>query len=116
MSNTGVLKVKYGERGSERTTVYPDSFTCAVCAGLLYGCYPSIAVCAGRNKGEGWTVIRVFPRVDNTKLMELFRKGVEGQWSAAQIDWEYPLLLDRQEQTALAHVLTPVYLGEQTAM
>jgi len=48
--------------------------------------------------------------------MELFRKGVEGQWSAAQIDWEYPLLLDRQEQTALAHVLTPVYLGEQTAM
>src|SRR5262245_62500883 len=48
--------------------------------------------------------------------MELFRKGVEGQWSAAQIDWEGPLLLDRQEQQALAHVLTPVYLGEQTAM
>jgi hypothetical protein len=61
-------------------------------------------------------VIRVFPRVDNTKLMELFRKGVEGQWSTAQIDWERPLLLDPHEQIALAHVLTPVYLGEQTAM
>jgi ribonucleotide reductase beta subunit family protein with ferritin-like domain len=61
-------------------------------------------------------VIRVFPNVDDTKLLELFRKGVEGQWSAAQIDWEWPLLLDRQEQRALAHVLTPVYFGEQTAM
>ena len=48
--------------------------------------------------------------------MALFRKGVEGQWSAAQIDWEQPLLLDPQEQKALAHVLTPIYLGEQTAM
>lgn len=61
-------------------------------------------------------MIRVFPRVDNTKLMELFRKGVEGQWSAAQLDWKRPLLLNRHEQAALAHVLTPVYLGEQTAM
>ena len=61
-------------------------------------------------------MIRVFPRVNDTKLMDLFRKGVEGQWSAALIDWERPLLLDRHEQRALAHVLTPVYLGEQTAM
>ena len=61
-------------------------------------------------------MIRVFPCVDDTKLMELFRKGVEGQWSAALIDWERPLVLDRHEQRALAHVLTPVYLGEQTAM
>lgn len=61
-------------------------------------------------------MIRVFPCVDDTKLMELFRKGVEGQWSAALIDWEHPLQLDRHEQRALAHVLTPVYLGEQTAM
>ena len=61
-------------------------------------------------------MIRVFPRMDDKKLMALFRKGVEGQWSAAQIDWEQPLLLDHQEQKALAHVLTPIYLGEQTAM
>jgi len=61
-------------------------------------------------------VIRVFPRIDDTKLMDLFRKGVEGQWSATLIDWECPLRLDRHEQRALAHVLTPVYLGEQTAM
>ncbi len=61
-------------------------------------------------------MIQVFPRIDDAKLMELFRKGVEGQWSAALIDWECPLLLDHREQQALAHILTPVYLGEQTAM
>jgi hypothetical protein len=59
---------------------------------------------------------RVFPRIEDMKLMELFRKGVEGQWSPAQIDWECPLRLTRQEQQALAHVLTPVYFGEHTAM
>jgi len=48
--------------------------------------------------------------------MELFRKGVEGQWSASQLDWDQPLLLDRAEREAFAHVLTPVYLGEQAAM
>ncbi len=61
-------------------------------------------------------VIRVFPRIENAKLMDLFRKGVEGQWSAAEIDWTQPLSLDRHEQRALAMVLTPIYLGEQTAM
>lgn len=61
-------------------------------------------------------MIRVFPRVDDTKLMELFRKGVEGQWSAALIDWEHSIQLDRHERRAFARVLTPVYLGEQTAM
>jgi hypothetical protein len=71
---------------------------------------------AGSEKGEWWTVIRVFPNIDNTQLMELFRKGVEGQWSASQLQWDQPLLLDRQEKEAFAHVLTPVYLGEQAAM
>ncbi len=61
-------------------------------------------------------MIRVFPHIENAKLMNLYRKGVEGQWSAAQIDWEHPLGLSRHEQQALAHVLTPVYLGEQAAM
>lgn len=61
-------------------------------------------------------MIRVFPCVDNTKLLELFRKGVEGQWSAAVIDWDQPLGLSQAEQQAFAHVLTPIYLGEQTAM
>ncbi len=70
----------------------------------------------GREKGEWRNVIRVFPRIDNTRLMELFRKGVEGQWSASQLDWERPVLLDRHEREAFAHVLTPVYLGEQAAM
>ena len=61
-------------------------------------------------------MIRVFPRIENAQLMELFRKGVEGQWSATEIDWTQPLALDLHEQRALAMVLTPIYLGEQTAM
>jgi len=65
---------------------------------------------------EGWIVIRVFPHIEDAKLMSLYHKGVEGQWSSAQLNWEYPLGLDRQEQQALGHVLTPIYLGEQTAM
>lgn len=61
-------------------------------------------------------MIRVFPRIDDSKVMELFRKGVEGQWPAALIDWEHPIRLDHHERRAFARVLTPVYLGEQTAM
>ncbi len=61
-------------------------------------------------------MIRVFPCIDNVKLMELFRKGVEGQWSTSHLHWDQPLLLNRDEKEAFAHVLTPVYLGEQAAM
>ena len=61
-------------------------------------------------------MIRVFPRIENAKLMDLYRKGVEGQWSASQIDWSQKLALGARERAALAKVLTPIYLGEQTAM
>jgi hypothetical protein len=61
-------------------------------------------------------MIRVYPQIDDTRLMELFRKGVEGQWSAETLDWEEPLGLDRIERGALAAILSPVYMGEQTAM
>ena len=61
-------------------------------------------------------MIQVFPCIDNAKLMELFRKGVEAQWSAAEIDWEQPLHMNAAEQRGFAQVLTPVYLGEQAAM
>jgi hypothetical protein len=83
---------------------------------LLYGCFLLVLQGVECETEEGWIVIRVFPHIENAKLMNLYRKGVEGQWSAAQLDWEYPLGLDCQEQQALGHVLTPVYLGEQTAM
>ena len=48
--------------------------------------------------------------------MLLYKKGVEGQWSADEIDWDLPLKLYAEERVALARLLTPVYLGEQTAM
>ncbi len=61
-------------------------------------------------------MIRVFPKLENKKLMDLFHKGVEGQWSAAHVSWDTPIQLDRHERAALGAFLSPVYLGEQTAM
>ena len=61
-------------------------------------------------------MIRIFPRLEDEKLLLLYKKGVEGQWSADEIDWDLPLKLHSEERVALARLLTPVYLGEQTAM
>ena len=61
-------------------------------------------------------MLRVFPELrDDDPILSLFHKGVKGQWSASEIDWTLPVL-DGDEATAFARILTPVYLGEQTAM
>ncbi|KUO97086.1 long-chain fatty aldehyde decarbonylase [Ferroacidibacillus organovorans] len=49
-------------------------------------------------------------------ILSLFQKGVKGQWSADEFDWTLPTRFDASEATSFARVLTPVYLGEQTAM
>lgn len=81
------------------------------------GCFAACLLHTTNGPREGLRiVIQVFPRIDNAKLMDLFRKGVAGQWSATEIDWAHPLVLDRHEKRAFAMVLTPIYLGEQMAM
>lgn len=61
--------------------------------------------------------MRVFPDLqDDDPILALFHKGVKGQWSASDFDWTLPFHLGPSEATAFARILTPVYLGEQTAM
>jgi len=61
-------------------------------------------------------ILRVFPDLKDERLMSLFYKGVKAQWASDSVDWSMPVGFDEEEKTALAHLLTPVYLGEQTAM
>ncbi|MCL6595408.1 MAG: hypothetical protein K6V73_04260 [Firmicutes bacterium] len=61
-------------------------------------------------------ILRVFPDLKDERLMALFYKGVKAQWASDSVDWTAPIGLSEEQKTALAHVLTPVYLGEQTAM
>lgn len=62
-------------------------------------------------------MIQIMPKVDQGDLfVRLFHKAVANQWSSDDVDWEAPLGLEPRQAIALTRVLTPVYLGEQTAM
>lgn len=62
-------------------------------------------------------MIRIFPKLDENDLyLRLFRKAIASQWSSDDVDWEAPVGLTPRQARALTRVLTPVYLGEQTAM
>jgi len=62
-------------------------------------------------------MIRIQPAYDpNDAFARLFRKAVGSQWSADDVDWEAPLGLQARQAVALTRVLSPVYLGEQSAM
>ncbi|PSR36425.1 MAG: hypothetical protein C7B44_09125 [Sulfobacillus thermosulfidooxidans] len=61
-------------------------------------------------------MIKVFPRFDEDLLVRLFHKGVKAQWSTADVDWNDPIQFSPSQSLALARMLTPVYLGEQSAM
>lgn len=62
-------------------------------------------------------MIRLFPRIDEEDLIvRLFHKAVNNQWSSDTLAWDSPLGLSPRQAEALANVITPVYLGEQSAM
>jgi len=61
-------------------------------------------------------MFRLFPDLDEDLLLNLFHKGAHVQWTSRDLDWDDPLELDPDQCRALAHLLTPVYLGEQSAM
>lgn len=61
-------------------------------------------------------MIKIFPQFEEDLLIRLFHKGVKAQWIVSDVEWQQPLMMDGDEARALAHMLTPVYLGEQSAM
>jgi hypothetical protein len=61
-------------------------------------------------------VIRVFPRIDDQRYLRLFHIGAQHTWTAKDVDWTLPQGLGEREKKALARLITPIYLGEQSAM
>ncbi|MBX5464198.1 MAG: hypothetical protein IRZ26_01435 [Clostridia bacterium] len=61
-------------------------------------------------------MIELFPRLEEDVFLTLYQKARKSQLTSLDFDWEAPSGFDRREIQALARVLTPVYLGEQSAM
>ena len=61
-------------------------------------------------------MIQVNPELDDDELLRLFEKGIHAQWGQDAIDWGGMASVSPAVREAVAAVLTPVYLGEQTAM
>jgi P-aminobenzoate N-oxygenase AurF len=70
----------------------------------------------GHARPSAFRVARVFPDLPDDLLLNLFHKGVKVQWTSRNLDWESPVVMSERKRQALAHLLTPVYFGEQTAM
>src|ERR671930_2619442 len=58
----------------------------------------------------------VWPDLSDERSVSLFHKGVKGQWAADTFDWSKDVGMDKFERTSLARLLTPVYVGEETAL
>jgi hypothetical protein len=62
-------------------------------------------------------VLKLNPKLDDNDLfLRLFHKGIKAQWSVDDVSWDDPLQFDAQQARSLARLLSPVYLGEQSAM
>ncbi len=62
------------------------------------------------------SVVRIFPDLEDDLLINLFHKAARMQWTSRDLDWGQSLQMSPRQNQALARMLTPVYLGEQTAM
>lgn len=61
-------------------------------------------------------MIHVDPMLTDDEFLRLFEKGINSQWGSDQIDWGQIDGIAPAKKLALGQLLTPVYLGEQTAM
>lgn len=61
-------------------------------------------------------VVRIFPDLEEDLLLNLFHKAAKVQWTSRDLDWSAEMPMTPRQKEGLAHMLTPVYLGEQTAM
>lgn len=61
-------------------------------------------------------MIHVDPAMDDEEFLKLFEKGINAQWGTDQIDWGQVENISPHQKEALGQLITPVYLGEQTAM
>jgi hypothetical protein len=61
-------------------------------------------------------LVEMFPSLDDERYLRLFHIAAHHTWTAATFDWSLPDGLGPRERMALARLITPIYLGEQTAM
>lgn len=62
-------------------------------------------------------IYKVLPDLSRQRHMKIWHKALRSQWSAADIDWTKPQrIADRGRRDQLARVLTPVLMGEQSAL
>jgi hypothetical protein len=61
-------------------------------------------------------VIQVDPAMNDEDFLRLFEKGIHAQWGSDAIDWGMVETISPEKKQALGQLITPVYLGEQTAM
>jgi hypothetical protein len=77
---------------------------------------PAPAPASPREASRAPGILRIFPDLSDDLLLQLFHKGVKAQWTSRDLDWTLPIQMDDRQRRALARLLTPVYIGEQTAM
>ena len=62
-------------------------------------------------------IYKVLPDLSNTRQLKLWTKAQRNQWSAEDLDWERPQRMTRDHlKDQLGRVLTPVLMGEQSAL
>lgn len=62
-------------------------------------------------------IYKVLPDLGNSRQMKLWHKALRAQWSAEDIDWGKPVgVRAARLRDALGRVLTPVLMGEQSAL
>jgi hypothetical protein len=62
-------------------------------------------------------IYKVLPDLRRRRHMSLWHKALRAQWSAEDINWSTPLrTLSDKTKEGLARVLTPILMGEQSAL
>ena len=62
-------------------------------------------------------IYKVLPDLKRERQMKLWHKALRAQWSATDLDWTKPQRLRKPSiKDELARVLTPVLMGEQSAL
>jgi hypothetical protein len=62
-------------------------------------------------------IYKVLPELSKRRHMALWHKALRAQWSAEDINWDVPQRLTSDKtKDGLARVLTPILMGEQSAL
>ncbi len=63
-------------------------------------------------------IYKVLPSLTRERQMKIWHKALRSQWSAADLNWDAPAsrLRERHLREKMARILTPILMGEQSAL